>query len=140
MRGKIACFTSEDPALDDVAKRAQRNLARRYFGLAYRYAGGVEQPSLVVLYGLMGSGKTSIARHLREQYGWHMLSTDAVRKQISGVGEDDPRLRAVQRGPLLARDEPQDLRRSLRRAENLLHGGFNVVIDGAFKRQTERCR
>jgi aminoglycoside phosphotransferase family enzyme len=84
VRGKIACFTSSDPALDDTAQRAQRNLARRYFGLAYEYAGGAERPSLVVLYGLMGTGKTSIARFLRESYGWHVLSTDAVRKQISG--------------------------------------------------------
>ncbi len=35
VRGKIACFTSSDPALDNGARRAQRNLARRYFGLAY---------------------------------------------------------------------------------------------------------
>ena len=138
VRGKIACFTSVDPALDDNAKRAQRNLARRHFGLAYRYAGGVEKPSLVVLYGLMGSGKTSVARHLREQYGWHMLSTDAVRKQISGVGEATRVYVPYNEGlysPDMNRrtyDEVGD------RAENLLHGGFNVVVDGAFKRQSER--
>ena len=67
VRGKIACFTSTDPALEAPAQRAQRNLARHYFGLAYEYAGGTSRSSMVVLYGLMGSGKTNIARYLRER-------------------------------------------------------------------------
>ena len=138
VRGKIACFTSVDPALDDTAKRAQRNLARRYFGLAYRYAGGTEQPSLVVLYGLMGSGKTSIARYLREEYGWHLLSTDAVRKQISGVGEATRVYVPYNEGLYSPEMNRRTYGEVCERAENLLLGGFDVVVDGAFKRQAER--
>ena len=40
VRGKIACFTAADPALDEGARRDQIHLASRYFDLAYRYAGG----------------------------------------------------------------------------------------------------
>ena len=138
VRAKIACFTSVDPALDDTAKRQQRNLARRYFGLAYRYAGGREKPSLVVLYGLMGSGKTSIARHLREEYGWLMLSTDAIRKQISGVGEATRVYVPYNEGLYSPDMNRRTYAEVCERAENLLLGGFDVVIDGAFKRQSER--
>ncbi len=138
VRGKIACFTSSDPALDDGARRAQRNLARRYFGLAYRYAGGVERPSLVVVYGLMGSGKTSIARLLRETHGWHMLSTDAVRKQISGVGENTRMWLPYNEGLYSPEMNRRTYEEVCSRAENLLHAGFNVVVDGAFKHQSER--
>jgi aminoglycoside phosphotransferase family enzyme/predicted kinase len=138
VRGKIACFTSVDPALDDSARRVQRNLARRYFGLAYRYAGGTSKPSLVVLYGLMGSGKTSIARFIRERYGWHLLSTDAVRKQISGVGEATRVYVPYNEGLYSPEMNRRTYAEVCRRAENLLLGGFDVVIDGAFKRQAER--
>jgi hypothetical protein len=138
VRAKIACFTSVDPALDDTAKRKQRNLARRYFGLAYHYAGGVDKPSLVVLYGLMGSGKTSIARHLREGHGWHMLSTDAIRKQISGVGEATRVYVPYNEGLYSPDMNSRTYAEVCERAENLLLGGFDVVIDGAFKRQEER--
>ncbi len=138
VRAKIACFTSVDPALDDTAKRKQRNLARRYFGLAYHYAGGTEKPSLVVLYGLMGSGKTSIARHLREEYGWHLLSTDAIRKQISGVGEATRVYVPYNEGLYSPEMNSTTYAEVCERAENLLLGGFNVVVDGAFKRQAER--
>ena len=138
VRGKIACFTSSDPALDDTAKRAQRNLARRYFGLAYKYAGGEVRPSLVVVYGLMGSGKTSVARHLRERFGWHVLSTDAVRKQISGVGENTRVWVPYNEGLYSPEMNRKTYAEVCRRAENLLLGGFPVVVDGAFKRRSER--
>jgi aminoglycoside phosphotransferase family enzyme/predicted kinase len=138
VRGKIACFTSTDPALDNNAKRAQRNLARRYFGLAYEYAGGSRRPSLVVLYGLMGTGKTSVARFLRESLGWHVLSTDAVRKQISGVGENTRVYVPYNEGLYSPEMNARTYTEVCDRAENLLYGGFPVVVDGAFKRQSER--
>jgi len=138
VRGKIACFTSSDPALDDPAKRVQRNLARRYFGLAYEYAGGTKRPSLVVLYGLMGTGKTAVARYLREKYGWHVLSTDAVRKQISGVGENTRVYVPYNQGLYSPEMNAKTYAEVCSRAENLLLGGFPVVMDGAFKRQSER--
>jgi aminoglycoside phosphotransferase family enzyme/predicted kinase len=138
VRGKIACFTSSDPALDNGARRAQRNLARRYFGLAYKYAGGTERPSMVALYGLMGSGKTNIARYLREHFGWHMLSTDAVRKQISGVGENTRVYVPYNEGLYSPEMNEQTYAEVCRRAENLLEAGFPVVVDGAFKYQEER--
>jgi hypothetical protein len=138
VRGKIACFTSTDPALDGASKRAQRNLARRYFGLAYEYAGGTRRPSLVVLYGLMGTGKTSVARYLRESYGWHVLSTDAVRKQISGVGENTRVYVPYNEGLYSPEMNARTYTEVCDRAENLLWGGFPVIVDGAFKRQSER--
>ncbi len=40
VRGKIACLTAADPALDQEARAGQLALARRYFRLAHRYTGG----------------------------------------------------------------------------------------------------
>ncbi|MGW8266795.1 MAG: phosphotransferase [Longimicrobiales bacterium] len=44
VRGKIACFTAADPALDEGARRDQIQLASRYFNLALRYALGGAGP------------------------------------------------------------------------------------------------
>lgn len=43
VRAKIACFTAADPALDEAAREQQIELARRYFNLAYHYAGGEDE-------------------------------------------------------------------------------------------------
>ncbi len=138
VRGKVSGFTASDPALDDSARRAQRNLARHYFGLAYRYAGGEGRPPLVVVYGMMGTGKTSIASFLRERFGWHLLSTDGVRKQISGIGEDTRVWVPYGTGLYSPEMNRRTYEEVCRRAENLLQAGFPVAVDGAFKRQSER--
>jgi aminoglycoside phosphotransferase family enzyme/predicted kinase len=133
VRGKISAFTASDPGLDEAAARRFRNLARRYFGLAYRYAGGTSRPPLVVLYGLMGSGKTSLARFLDEDYDWTYISTDAVRKQISGVGENTRMWLPYNEGLYSPEMNVKTYAEVSRRAENLLAAGFSVVVDGAFK-------
>ena len=138
VRGKISCFTAADPALDAVQRRRWKNQARHYFGLAYRYAGGEDRPSFVVLYGLMGSGKTNIARYLREAFGWHLLSTDAVRKQVAGVGENTRVYVPYNEGLYSPEMNRRTYEEVCRRAENLLQAGFPVAVDGAFKRQVER--
>lgn len=138
VRGKIASFTSSDPAVDEAQRRVQRNLARHYFGLAYRYAGGGGHPSLVVLYGLMGTGKSSIARFLRDEMGWYLISTDSVRKQISGVGKDTRVYVPYNEGLYSPEMNRRTYEEVCRRAEHLLKAGFSVAIDGAFKKQDER--
>ena len=128
VRGKISCFTASDPALENAARREWRNQARHYFGLAYRYAGGEERPSLIVLYGLMGSGKTNIARYLRETFGWHLLSTDAVRKQLAGIGENTRVYVPYNEGLYSPEMNKRTYEEVCRRAENLLQAGFPVDV------------
>ena len=86
----------------------------------------------------MGTGKTSIARHLREHHGWHVVSTDAVRKQISGVGEDTRVYVPYNAGLYSPEMNERTYAEVCNRAENLLHAGFPVAIDGAFKREEDR--
>jgi aminoglycoside phosphotransferase family enzyme/predicted kinase len=139
VRGKISCFTSSDPALRAQERRQQKNLARHYFGLAYRYAGGEGHPPLLVLHGLMGTGKTNIARFLREEFGWHVLSTDAVRKQLAGVGENTRVYVPYNAGLYSPEMNQRTYEEVCYRAEHMLEAGFPVIVDGAFKRHEERA-
>jgi aminoglycoside phosphotransferase family enzyme/predicted kinase len=138
VRAKVAAFTSEDPDLDHAEQRRNRNAARRSFGLAYRYAGGSARPPLVVFYGLMGTGKSSLSRYLREVYGWHIISTDEVRKQISGVGEATRVWVPYGTGLYSAEMNERTYVESCRRAGDLIDAGLPVAIDGAFKTAEQR--
>ena len=139
VRAKVAAFTSDDPDLDATEKRRNRNAARNSFGLAYRYAGGTARPPVVVFYGLMGTGKTSLAQYLREVYGWHVISTDAVRKQISGVGEATRVWVPYATGLYSPEMNERTYAESCRRAGDLLDAGLPVALDGAFKTR-EQCQ
>jgi hypothetical protein len=67
-----------------------------------------------------------------------VLSTDAVRKQISGVGENTRVWVPYNEGLYSPEMNLKTYAEVCRRAENLLLGGFPVVVDGAFKRRSER--
>jgi predicted kinase len=138
VRAKVEAFTSDDPALDEGDRRQHRNAARRSFGLAYRYAGGSRKPPVVVLYGLMGTGKTSLARHLRENYGWHVLSTDTIRKGIAGIGEATRVWVPYNTGLYSPEMTERTYAEVCRRAGDLVDAGLPVAIDGAFKTHRER--
>lgn len=138
VRAKVAAFAAADPGFDHTTRRRLRNEARHYFGLAYRYTGGTQRPPLVVVYGLMGTGKSSIAHGLRERLGWHVLSTDAVRKQLAGLGEYARVFVPYGEGLYSAEMNRSVYAEVCRRAENLLQAGLPVVVDGSFKRVEER--
>jgi predicted kinase len=67
-----------------------------------------------------------------------MISTDAVRKQISGVGENTRVYVPYNEGLYSPEMNKKTYAEVCRRAENLLLGGFPVVVDGAFKYGEER--
>ncbi len=138
VRAKVAAFTSDDPDLDETGKRRNRNAARHSFGLAYQYAGGTARPPIVVFFGLMGTGKTSLARYLREEYGWHVISTDVVRKQIAGVGQAARVWVPYETGLYSPEMNERTYAESCRRAGALLDAGLPVAIDGAFKTNEQR--
>ncbi len=138
VRGKIACFTAAGQGVSDQVRSLQLTLASRYFALAHRYADGGRVPGLVVLYGLMGTGKTTLAHHLEHDHGWPVLSTDAIRKQLAGIGETTKVLVPYNEGlysPAMSRRTYAEV---CRRAEELLAERATVVVDGAFKVQDER--
>jgi aminoglycoside phosphotransferase family enzyme/predicted kinase len=138
VRGKIACFTSSDPGLTEEARNEHTDLARRYFQLAHRYAGGSSRPTLLVVFGLVGTGKTSVAEKLEQAYGWHLVSSDDVRKRLTGVGVDRRVYVPYEAGiysPEMSRKTYDEM---CNQAESLLTADLPVVVDGCFKRKSER--
>ena len=140
VRGKIACFTAADPSLDDAQRADQIDLARRYFALAHRYAGNPRRPVLAVVFGLMGTGKTSLVSFLRDTFGWSTFNSDTIRKEIAGVGTIT-RVYVPYNAGLYS---PEMNRRTFDtmydQAALRLRAGQSVVLDGSFKARDERAR
>jgi uncharacterized protein len=96
---------------------------------------------LVVIFGLMGVGKSTVARALGEVRGWPVISSDAVRKALAGLSPTTPARFGFGQG-IYAEDFSQKTYAEMRRrAGELLAGGAaGVILDASFKSAAERAR
>lgn len=137
VRAKVAAFLARDPATppDRAARKAEE--ARRLFALAECYTRPPAAPGpVVVVGGLIGTGKTALAEALARRLGLPVVSSDRTRKWLAGVpaGERAPHWAY---GPALSRRTFDEL---FRRAEVVLDTGSGVILDATFRARALRGR
>ncbi len=133
VRGKVESLKSQEPEVPENEREEAKGRARRYFHLAYRYASPPYAPALVIVCGLVASGKSTIARTLGDRTGYQIVNSDVVRKQLAGVAlTTHP---TAEYGKGLYTDDFNSLTYNalLRQSEDCLKLGKGVIIDATFK-------
>jgi hypothetical protein len=138
VRGKVLSFRLDDPAISPSEKAAARGEAQRYFHLAYRYAQKMNRPALLLICGLMGTGKSTLARALAEALGWNWESSDRVRKELARLSPHDRKYENFQQGIYSPAFSQKTYQALLDRAREGLQGGRSVILDASFKKQKDR--
>ena len=137
VRGKVRGLAWQQHPTTAEGRRI-RELARRHFVLAIRYARAFAPPRLIVVGGLIGSGKSTLARQLAEHLGASWLRTDEIRLQ------EFAHLRRSAQGFASGLYAPRVselvYQRLIRRAEALVRQGRSVVCDGTFSKAIGRER
>jgi len=96
------------------------------------------RPILVVIVGLVGTGKTTVAKALAERLGLEYISSDETRKRLAGMPETEHRQEGFDRGiysPAFT-DSVYDV--ILDMAGEGLLGGKSVVLDASFISEERR--
>ncbi|MFQ6023914.1 MAG: AAA family ATPase [Acidiferrobacterales bacterium] len=110
---------------------------RSYIALAEQYT-RVEQPTLFIMHGFSGSGKTTVAQALLESEFVVRVRSDIERKRLHGLAPD-ARTRAEVGSKLYTADATQrTYARLADLAGGLLESGFTVMVDAAFLKQVQR--
>ncbi len=131
VRAKVACFRftqgDERSAL----------LARRYHDLTLNH---LERARLrvIVVGGGPGVGKSTLAQNLGAHYGYPVLASDEVRKDVTMTAHDEHHFADPDAGiydPASKAATYDELRRE---AELLLRGGTGVVLDATWSRDRDR--
>ena len=95
---------------------------------------------IVVVFGLMGSGKSNRSRALGASLDWPVIHSDAVRKTLAGLKPTDRVPAEFGQGIYGADFSARTYDEMLRQAEAYLAAGRSVILDGSYKRAAERAR
>jgi predicted kinase len=95
---------------------------------------------IVVVFGLMGSGKSNRSRALAASLNWPVIHSDAVRKRLSGLKPTDRVAVGFGEGIYGEDFSVRTYDEMLRQAEAHLAAGRSLILDGSYKRVAERAR
>ncbi|WP_421659380.1 AAA family ATPase [Leptothermofonsia sp. ETS-13] len=130
VRAKVISFLLDDPSVPASVKQECTATAARYYRLAWEYT----QPSqgkLILMAGLSGSGKSTVARQLAQKSGAIHIRSDAVRKHLAGVPLQE------QGGASIYTPEmsQKTYDRLLELGITLAKQGYSVILDAKYDRQ-----
>jgi hypothetical protein len=137
VRGKVESLLAADATAEAEARNAAAGRSRRYFSLALGY---LCPPMLVMTCGLMGVGKTTVARSLAAALGATLLRTDELRKTLAGLPSTASRAEQFGAGIYSAEMTAKTYDLLLERSLAALAAGQSVIADAAFLRRDERER
>lgn len=138
VRGKVVSFRLDDPAISAPEKTSALEEAKRYFHLAHSYAMRLNRPALFITCGLIGTGKSTIARALSEALGWEWLASDIIRKEIAHLSSREHRYEKFHQGIYAPEFSCKTYSALFERAGAILKAGNSVLIDASFKKQADR--
>lgn len=137
VRGKVDAMLASDAETSRATRDKAAELSRRYFNLALGY---LLKPTIFLTSGLMGVGKTTLARALAGATGARHLRSDVLRKQLAGLPPEQARLDDFGAGlysRVMTAKTYDELHK--RTAEHAARGG-SVVVDASFAGEAERQR
>lgn len=133
VRAKVDVLRAEQ--LDGAERSQLLHEARDYLRLAAHHASAILPPLLLVVYGLPGTGKSTLARRLADALELDYLSTDSLRRELFGTQKSIPAPGEQQYTPQKRGEVYDEL---FRRAEALLQQQLSVVVDGTFNSTARR--
>jgi hypothetical protein len=132
VRGKVDCLKSLAPDIPPDERKTAGERALAKFALAARYAGR-GRPSLLVVCGLIASGKSTVAEALRLRTGFEVFNSDRLRKQLASIPAEVHSRSDYGTGLYTPAFDRLTYDALLDRAHASLRKGRGVILDAAFK-------
>jgi aminoglycoside phosphotransferase family enzyme/predicted kinase len=137
VRAKIACIRARQPEADAAKRSATDREYRDYLALAESLTVPGRR-ALILMHGLSGSGKSTIALTMLERLGAVRVRSDVERKRMHGLAAQ-ARTHADPYGGIYA---PENTRITYDRLKllvrEIIESGYPAIVDAAFLWRAER--
>ncbi|MCT7981710.1 AAA family ATPase [Laspinema sp. A4] len=130
VRAKVTSLMLDDANIAEDEKQKAWQTAADYYQLAWQYT-QPRQGRLILMSGLSGSGKSTIARQLARATGAIHIRSDAVRKHLAGIPLQSPGSSEIYKPEMTAQTYARLLELGIRVASE----GWTVILDAKYDRQ-----
>lgn len=138
VRGKVVGFKIHEDTVGHNEQEEAARIAARYFELAYTYAARLEKPTLILMAGLTGTGKSVRAKRIADYIGADIIVTDILRKEILNIAPTERRHEEFGKGIYSEEITGKTYERAHKRAAEKLRSGKSVLIDASYKSRMDR--
>ncbi len=139
VRGKVRSFVIDQPGPSAEEKAAAADEARRFFELSLADARRL-RPRLVLLAGLMGTGKTRQAEELGRRAGVRVWHSDVIRKRLAGLDPEEERRIPFGTGIYSSEWSDRTYDALIEEGRKELARGNTVVLDASWYKARHRAR
>lgn len=138
VRGKVLSFQVDEPEVPAAQREAALRQAMSLFELAASYTSGPSRPTLMLVGGLMGTGKSTLTAAIQHELGWASFSSDTIRKRLAHVDPAEPHANAFGKGLYSRKWTARTYEALLAEARVALAHGRSVLLDASFLCRADR--
>jgi predicted kinase len=139
VRGKVhGIRATEDEIPSEDRQRAKAESAAHWLFGWSTLAPPAERPAIVGVFGLPGTGKSTLAREIADRYDFEVIDSDIVRKELAGLDPKTSARGALDEGIYTAEFSRKTYAECISRAEEVARRGGRAIVDATFR--SERWR
>ena len=139
VRAKVATLAAADESIAPEQRERAAQSARRHLALAGDALRPAPRPVLVLVAGVVGSGKSSVADALAGSLGAAVIGSDRVRKRLLGLPPTARVGSGWQQGAYAPAHTARTYAGLLERAAPVLGSGRHAVLDATFSSRANRA-
>jgi aminoglycoside phosphotransferase family enzyme/predicted kinase len=138
VRAKVAAIAARDPSMSLEQRSRAGESARRHLDLAARASGAPGTPALVVVSGVVGTGKSTVAAALADRLDAVVVASDRVRKRLFSVAPTERLANEWGSGAYAPEHVERTYAGVLERARPVLASGRTAIVDATFSKRAQR--
>jgi len=139
VRGKVEGFELLEKEIPETEHKVALAKARAHWLLALgELETPTRRPCLVLVGGLPGTGKSTLAQGLAERAAFSLIRSDLVRKELAGLQPQESARSAFEEGIYAPAWSERTYAECLCRAEKFLFEGRRVIVDASFGQEKRR--